>query len=101
MGIALLLLTLLLSRADMFKYGNVREGCVIAQEVSGQLPTAAAHVLSRVKSCWICGEQSFLLVILIPTAAHSSSNIQGWCSRSNSGWYIKYTYSYPIQEIKN
>jgi hypothetical protein len=66
------------------------KGRAIAQAVSRRLPTAAARVRARVRSCGICGGQSgtgagflrvlrFPLPILIPsTAPHSSSIIRGW-----------------------
>jgi hypothetical protein len=60
-------------------------GRAIAQAVSRRLPTAAAQVLARVKSCWICGGHSgtetgflrvlrFPLILIPPTAAYSSSS---------------------------
>jgi hypothetical protein len=78
----------------MFK----EDGHAIAQAVSQWLPTAVARVLSQVTSCGICGGHNgsgtsflrvlrFPLPILIPlTAPHSSSSIiQGWYNRPNSG----------------
>jgi hypothetical protein len=69
-------------------------GRTIAQAVSRLLPTEAALVLSRVRSCGICGGQSgngsvfflqvlrFPLPILIPpTAQHLSTVIRAWYDR--------------------
>jgi hypothetical protein len=64
-------------------------GCAIAQAVSRRLPTAAATVRSRVRSCGIYGERSgtgagylrvlrFPLPILIPPNAPYSPIIRGW-----------------------
>jgi hypothetical protein len=65
----------------------------IAQAVSRRLPTAGARVRAQVRSCEICGRQigtaagflrvhRFPLLILIPpTAPHSSSIIRGWHNR--------------------
>jgi hypothetical protein len=76
-------------------------GRAIAQAVSRQLPTAAAWVRPRVKSCGICGGQSgtgagFLRVLRIPlqilippTAPHSSSIVRGWYNGPVSGWRTK------------
>jgi hypothetical protein len=76
-------------------------GCVIAQAVSRRLPNVAAWV--RVHSCGICGGLSgtgvsflrvlrFPLLILIPpTAPHSSSVIRGWYNRPVSGPRTKWT----------
>jgi hypothetical protein len=74
----------------------------IAQAVSRRLPTAAAWVRTRVRSCRICGGQigtgagflrilRFPLPIIIPTIAppSPSSIIRGWYSRTNSGLSIK------------
>jgi hypothetical protein len=70
------------------------QGRAIAQAVSGWLPTAAARVRARVRSCGICGEQSgigvgflrvlrFPLSIFIPRIApQSPSSITwGWDNR--------------------
>jgi hypothetical protein len=76
-----------------------RNGRAIDQAVSRRLPTAAARVRARLKSCGICGGQSvtgthFLRVLLFPlpilippTAPHSSSLsiILDWYNRPNSG----------------
>jgi hypothetical protein len=69
-------------------------GCAMAQTVSRWLPTAAARVRDRVRSCWICGGQSgtgagffrvlrFPLSIFIPPIAPQSpsSIIWGWYER--------------------
>jgi hypothetical protein len=83
------------------------QGRAIAQAVSRRLPTAAVRVRAQVKSCGICGGQSdtgagflrvlrFPILILIPpTAPHSSSIIQGWYNRANSGRRTKWTQSHP------
>jgi hypothetical protein len=39
-------------------HGGEDRGRAIAQEVSRWLPTAAARVRARIKSCGICGGQS-------------------------------------------
>jgi hypothetical protein len=70
----------------------------VDQAISRRLPTAAALVRARVRSCGICGGQNgtgaeFLLVlgfplpIIPPTAPHSSSSIiiRGWCNMPISG----------------
>jgi hypothetical protein len=80
----------------------------IAQAVSRRLPSSAALVRARVRSCGICGGQSgpgagflrvlrFPLPILIPpTAPHSSSTIiRGWHNRPVSGRRTKWTQSHP------
>jgi hypothetical protein len=74
------------------------KGCAIAQAVIRRPPTAAAWIRSQVRLCGICGVQSgagasFLQVLrfplpvfIPPTAPHSSSSIiQGWYNRPNSG----------------
>jgi hypothetical protein len=88
-----------------------RKGRAIAQAVSRWLPTAAAWVRARVRSCGICGEQSgtgaaflrilrFPLPILTPpTAPHSSSIVRGWYSRPVSGRRTKWTQSHPTPRI--
>jgi hypothetical protein len=83
------------------------------QVVSRRLPTAAARVRVQVRSCGICDGQSgtgagflrvlrFPLPIFIPPAApHSSSSIiQGWYSRPNSGRRTKWTQSHPTPRNK-
>jgi hypothetical protein len=40
------------------KTGRVIDGRAVARAVRGRLPTAAARIPSRIKSCGICGEQS-------------------------------------------
>jgi hypothetical protein len=79
----------------------------VVQAVGRRLPTAAARVQARVRSCGICGGQSgtetgflrvlrFPLPILIPPSApHSSSTIQGWYNKPNIGWRTKWTQSHP------
>jgi hypothetical protein len=69
---------------------------------SSRLPTAAAWVPARVKSCGICGRQSgtedrFPLPVLIPlTAPHSSSSIiRGWYNRPVCGRRTNCTQSHP------
>jgi hypothetical protein len=73
----------------------------IAQSVSRRLPTTAARVRARVKSCGVCGWQSGTGVVVLrvirllvpsslPIPSQSSSIIRGWYSRpirslSNSG----------------
>jgi hypothetical protein len=80
-------------------------GRVIAQAVNRRLPTAAARVLARVRSCGIYGGQSgtgagFLrlirlpLLILIPPIA-AQPIIWGWYNRPNSGRSTKWTQSHP------
>jgi hypothetical protein len=76
---------------------RARIGRAIDQEVSRQLPAAAARVRAQVRSCEVCGAQSvtragflrvrrFPLPILIPpTTLHSSSIIRDWYSRPISG----------------
>jgi hypothetical protein len=76
---------------------GLHSGRAIAQAVSRRLPTAVDRVRARVRSCGISGGQigigagflrvlRFLLLILIPpTAPHSSSIIRGWYSRPISG----------------
>jgi hypothetical protein len=90
-------------------------GSAIVQMVSRRLPTAAARVRGRVRSCGICGEQSgsgtgflrvlrFLMPIRIPSIApqssSSSSIIQGWYNRPNSGRSTKWTQSHRIRKKK-
>jgi hypothetical protein len=71
---------------------------------SHQFPTTAAWVQAQVRLCGICGGQGgtgagflrirqFPLLILIPpTTPHSSSSImQGWYNRTNSGRRTKWT----------
>jgi hypothetical protein len=52
-------------------YSKMDLGRAIAQAVNRQLPTAAAWVRARIRSCGICGEQSgtgagFLRVLWFP-----------------------------------
>jgi hypothetical protein len=68
-------------------------GHAIAQAFSRWLPTAAARIRARVRSCGICGGQSgavagflrvlrFPLPIFIPPIApQSQSSIWGWYNR--------------------
>jgi hypothetical protein len=85
------------------------QGRAIAQAVSRWLPTATTRVRAKVKSCGICCGQSgtggsfirvlqFPLLILIPpTAQHSSSSItRGWYKRSVSGRRTKWTQAHSI-----
>jgi hypothetical protein len=88
------------------------DGRAIAQAVSRQLPTAAARIRARVRSCGICGGQSgtgagflrvlrFPLPILIPPAApHSSSIIRGWYNRPISGRRTSGLSPTPPKETK-
>jgi hypothetical protein len=91
----------------------VCEGRIIAQAVNRRLPTAAARVRARVRSCGICGGQSgigagFLRVLLFslpiripPIAPQSPSPITwGWYNRPNSGRSTKWTQSQPMRKIK-
>jgi hypothetical protein len=85
-------------------------GRTIAQAVSRGLPTAAARVRARVKSCGICGGQrgtgaGFLRVLkfplpirIPPIAPQSSSVIWGWYSMPNSGRSTKWTQSHPMRK---
>jgi hypothetical protein len=88
-------------------------GSAIAQAVSRQLPTAAARVRARVRSCGICGGRSgtgagflrilrFPFPILIPSTAPqpSTSIIWGWYNRPNSGRSTKWTQSHPMRKTK-
>jgi hypothetical protein len=82
-------------------------GRALAQAVSRWLPTAAARVRTKVRSCAICGGQSgtgigflsayrFPLPVLIPpTAPDSPSIIWGWYNRPISGRRTKWTQSHP------
>jgi hypothetical protein len=88
------------------------EGSSIAQAVSRRLPTAAARVRSKFRSCGISGGLSgtgagflrvlrFPLPILIPpTAPHSSSIIRGWYNRSDCGRRTKWTQCHPTTRNK-
>jgi hypothetical protein len=84
---------------------------VIAQAVSRRLPTAAARVRARVRSCGSCGGQSgtgagflrvlrFPLPIRIPPIApqSSSSIIRGGYNRPNSGRSTKWTQFHPMRK---
>jgi hypothetical protein len=85
----------------------------IARAVSRRLPTAAARVRARVRSCRIFSGQSdtgagFLRVLrfplpirIPPTAPHpSSSIIWGWYNRPNGDWSTKWTQSHPTKNNK-
>jgi hypothetical protein len=89
------------------------DGRAIAKAVSRRLPTAAARVRARVRSCGICGGQSgtvagflrvfrFPLPIFIPpiTPQSPSSIIWAWYKRANSGRSTKWTQSHPMRKIK-
>jgi hypothetical protein len=105
-------LGLVLSRADVCKYGNMgREGHATAQVVTGWLPTAAARVQSQFRSRGIYGEQSgtgagflqvlqFPLEILIPTVPHSLSSEAGTLSQMVAGIPNRLSLT-PPKEIKN
>jgi hypothetical protein len=72
-------------------FGDIKNavGCTTVQAVSRWLPTAAARVRARVRSCGICGGQSDtgadflrvlrfpLLIFIPPTAQQSPSSIWG------------------------
>jgi hypothetical protein len=79
----------------MAVYLRINLGRAITQAVSRRLPTAAARVRARVRSCGICGGQSgtgagflrvfrFPLPIFIPPISPQSpsSIIWGWYNRS-------------------
>jgi hypothetical protein len=82
-------------------------GHAIAQAASRRLPTAADRIRVQVMSRGICGGQSgieagFLrvlrfppLILISPTAPHSSSIIRGWYNRPISGRRTKWTQSHP------
>jgi hypothetical protein len=86
-------------------------GHAIAQADSLRLPTAAALIRSRVRSCGFCGGQSFtgarflrvlrfpLPIHIPPTAPHSSSTIRGWYNRPISDRSIKCTHCHPTRKI--
>jgi hypothetical protein len=86
---------------------NRLAGRAIVQAVSLRLPIAAARVRVQVRSCGICGGQSGtgaglfrvlrfpLLIIIPPTAPHSSSIIWGWYNSPLSGRRTKWTQSHP------
>jgi hypothetical protein len=89
-----------------------RDGRAIAQAVSLQPLTAAARVQAQVRSCGICGRQSGagvgflralrlpLLILILPTAPHSSYIIRGWYNRPVSGRLTKWTQSHPTLRNK-
>jgi hypothetical protein len=78
-------------------YIRVVQQLDVTWPVSCRLPTAAARVLSPVKSCGICGGQSgtFPLPILNPPNAPYSSTIRGWYNRPVSGRCTNWTQSHP------
>jgi hypothetical protein len=90
-----------------------RFGRSIAQAANRRLPTSAARVRARVRSCGICGGQSgtgagFLRVLRFPspisippiTPQLSSTIIWGCYNRPNSGRTTKWIQSHPMRKIK-
>jgi hypothetical protein len=93
-------------------YGSLME-LSLEMAVSRWLPTAAAQVRARVRSCGICGGQSgtgagflrvlwFPLSIFIPPIAPQSpsSITRGWYNRPTSGQRTKWTQSHPTKNNK-
>jgi hypothetical protein len=88
-------------------FGNCRrQDRIILQAASCRHPNAAARHRCQVRLCGICGGQSGALtgflrelrvsvqILIPPTSPHSSSSIiQGWYSRPNSGRRTKRTQS--------
>jgi hypothetical protein len=86
------------------------KGRAIVQAVTRRFPTAKALVGTRARSCGIRAEQSgtgvdlfralwFPLPPIPLTAPHSSSIIQGWYHRPNSGRSTKWTQSHTTPNI--
>jgi hypothetical protein len=95
-----------------FSCSKISEGRAIAQAVSRRLPTAAAQIRVRFRSCRICGGQSgtgagFLRVLRFPMPIRTppialqllSYVIRGWYNRPNSGRSAKWTQSHPMRKI--
>jgi hypothetical protein len=93
---------------------TIMRGHAVAQAVSRQLLTAAVRVQSQVRSCGMHGGQSgtgagFLRVLQFPlpvlilcsSPRSSSSVIEDWYSRPNSGRHTKWTQSHPAPRNHN